>query len=173
MWWIFPRTILCDYTTLWPYFEGYYPTGGGIEAQGIIQDLKKGEGAPGNIHTRRRFPRWRRRWPSQQQVAAQADKRGCRGVCIGTVGRAQPLSIIALLDSIVSPSPVTAKAFIGSDGRKPLPCFQPHNGSRALEEMETTTLSIWVDPRMKLQFRVCACMLSRNSLMYVCMLSHS
>ena len=35
--------------------------------------------------------------------------RGCRGVCIGTVGRAHSFSVISLLDSIVSPSPVTAE----------------------------------------------------------------
>ena len=59
-----------------------------------------------------------------------------------TVGRAQPFSIIALLDRHCLSFFCHCRAFIGSDGRKPLPCFQPHNGSRALEEMETTTLSI-------------------------------
>ena len=41
----------------------------------------------------------------------------------GTVGRAHSFSLLSFVD-IVSPSPVTARAFLGSDGRKPLPCFQ-------------------------------------------------
>ena len=117
----------------------------------IIQDLKKGEGAPGNIYTRRRFitdgdgddlhinKSQRKQINSNMRDARNlsisgrggeersireyngTDKegyilrcraalyRGCRGACIGTVGRAQSFSIIALLDSIVSPSPVTVE----------------------------------------------------------------
>ena len=41
----------------------------------------------------------------------------------GMVGRAQSFSLLSFID-IVSPSSVAAKAFLGSDGRKPLPCFQ-------------------------------------------------
>ena len=49
--------------------------------------------------------------------------RVCRGACLGRVGRAQSFSLLSFID-IVSPSSVTAKAFLGSDGRKPLPCYQ-------------------------------------------------
>ena len=49
--------------------------------------------------------------------------RVCRGACLGTVGRAQSFSLLSFIDN-VSPSSVTAKAFLGSDGRKSLPCYQ-------------------------------------------------
>jgi hypothetical protein len=117
----------------------------------IIQDLKKGEGAPGNIYTRRRFitdgdgddlhinKSQRKQINSNMRDARNlsisgrggeersireyngTDKEGyillcraalqrvCRGACIGTVGRAKPFSIISLVDSIVSPSSVTAE----------------------------------------------------------------
>jgi hypothetical protein len=48
-----------------------------------------------------------------------ASWRVCRGACLGTVGRAQPFSLLSFID-IVSPSSITAKAFFRSD----LPCFQ-------------------------------------------------
>ncbi len=127
-----------------PYFEGHHPTGGGNEAQGIIQDLKKGEGAPGNIYTRRRFitdgdgddinklqinsnMRDARNlsisgWGGEERNLMEPTKKDTFFVAgllyrefaeehtlNETVGRAQSFSIVALLDSIVSPSSFTAE----------------------------------------------------------------